>query len=160
MIIAAAATATTLLGSHPALARTDNQTKVLYRLNTDCTINNEPSRCKVEAIDGKDSTVYRTITDQEIISFRLIDSSQLRGAQIWDNTKKDWVALDRLSLNFTNNQICINGTVLCTTNPNYFASLGEDYPNLRTDLIVSRFSAKDGRLAAICYSQEACDAGF
>lgn len=98
--------------------------------------------------------------NNERISFRLLDSSDFRGAQIWDQTRKAWIGLDRLSLNFPSNELCINGQSLCLSNPNYFASLRAEYPNLRSELIVSRFNAKDGRLAAICYSKEACDAGF
>lgn len=118
------------------------------------------SRCTVDVSDGKDETVYRVRIQDRTTSFRLIDSPALRGAQLWDDDVKKWVALDRLSLDFRNNQMCINGDQLCLVNPNYFASLRQDYPSLKADLIVSRFNVADGRLSSICYSQEACDAGF
>ncbi len=132
----------------------------LYTLDTDCSVNGEVSRCKVEAFDAKGTTLYRTTVNDNRISFRLVDLSDLRGAQIWNREARDWVGLDSLSLDFRSNTFCINGGALCFTNPNYFASLRENYPTLRADLIKARFSAKDGRLAAICYSEEACDAGF
>lgn len=142
----------------PALSRT--AATLLYTLETDCAVNGEVSRCKVEAFDAKGTTLYRTTVNDTRISFRLVDLTDLRGAQIWDKPSKSWVGLDRLSLDFKTNTLCINGEALCFTNPNYFASLREQYPTLRSDLIKARFTAKDGRLAAICYSKEACDAGF
>ena len=150
------------LSISPGIAQTKGNANqsALYSLETNCLIQNQNSRCTVEASDGKDATLYRVKTQGRTISFRLIDSAVLRGAQLWDTDQKKWVALDRLSLDFKNNQMCINGNELCLTNPNYFASLRQDYPNLKADLIVSRFNAADGRLSAICYSQEACDAGF
>lgn len=144
----------------PDPARSRPNATPLYTLETDCSVEGEVSRCKVEAFDAKGTTLYRTTVNDNRISFRLVDLTDLRGAQIWDKTAKGWVGLDRLSLDFKTNTFCINGEALCFTNPNYFASLREQYPSLRTDLIKARFSAKDGRLNAICYSQEACDAGF
>lgn len=142
----------------PALSRP--AATPLYSLETDCSVNGEVNRCRVEAFDAKGTTLYRTTVSNNRISFRLVDLSDLRGAQIWDTASKGWVGLDRLSLDFKTNTLCINGEALCFNNPNYFASLREQYPTLRADLIKARFSARDGRLAAICYSQEACDAGF
>lgn len=143
-----------------ASAQLNPGSTLLYSLETDCSVKDVENRCKVEAFDGLDTTVYRTTVNSDRISFRLVDRNELRGAQIWDQASKSWRGLDRLSLNFKANELCINGRELCLINPNYFASLREDYPYLRADLIVARFDLKDGRLAAICYSQEACDAGF
>lgn len=144
----------------PGLAQNKTAAIPLYSLDTDCSVNREVNRCKVEAFDAKATTLYRTTINGNRISFRLVDLSELRGAQIWDKDAKTWVGLDRLSLDFKTNTLCLNGEALCFNNPNYFASLREQYPELRSDLIKARFNAKDGRLAAICYSQEACDAGF
>ncbi len=144
----------------PAVVGANSPARPLYSLETNCSVNQEAARCKVEAFDGQGTTVYRTTVNNTRITYRLIDTPAVRGAQLWDPGKKTWIPLDRLSLNFETNQICINGESLCTTNPNYFSSLRESYPDLRTDLIISRFRPSDGRLSAICYSQEACDAGF
>lgn len=144
----------------PGPARSKPAATLLYALDTDCSVQGDVSRCKVEAYDAKGTTLYRTTVNNTRISFRLVDLTDLRGAQIWNGTAKAWVGLDRLSLDFKTNTFCINGDALCFTNPNYFASLREQYPTLRADLIKARFNTKDGRLAAICYSQEACDAGF
>lgn len=144
----------------PGLAQNKTAAIPLYSLDTDCSVNGEVNRCKVEAFDAKGTTLYRTTINGNRISFRLLDLSELRGAQIWDKDAKTWVGLDRLSLDFKTNTLCLNGEALCFNNPNYFASLREQYPELRSDLIKARFNAKDGRLTAICYSQEACDAGF
>jgi hypothetical protein len=144
----------------PGLAQNKTAAIPLYSLDTDCSVNGEVNRCKVEAFDAKGTTLYRTTINGNRISFRLLDLSELRGAQIWDKDAKTWVGLDRLSLDFETNTLCLNGEALCFNNPNYFASLREQYPELRSDLIKARFNAKDGRLTAICYSQEACDAGF
>jgi hypothetical protein len=144
----------------PGLAQNKTAAIPLYSLDTDCSVNGEVNRCKVEAFDAKGTTLYRTTLNGKRISFRLLDLSELRGAQIWDKDAKTWVGLDRLSLDFKTNTLCLNGEALCFNNPNYFASLREQYPELRSDLIKARFNARDGRLTAICYSQEACDAGF
>ena len=144
----------------PGLAQNKTTAIPLYSLDTDCSVNGEVNRCKVEAFDAKGTTLYRTTINGNRISFRLLDLSELRGAQIWDKDAKTWVGLDRLSLDFKTNTLCLNGEALCFNNPNYFASLREQYPELRSDLIKARFNARDGRLTAICYSQEACDAGF
>ncbi len=144
----------------PGLAQSKTAATLLYSLDTDCSVNGVVNRCKVEAFDAKGTTLYRTTVSDNRISFRLVDLSDLRGAQIWDKDAKTWVGLDRLSLDFKTNTLCINGEALCFTNPNYFASLREHFPELRADLIKARFNAQDGRLSAICYSQEACDAGF
>ena len=148
-------------GSAPAArAQAQPAPTLLYKLETNCSLKDVQSRCTVEAFDGNTSTVYRTTANGETISFRLIDEPDRRGAQIWDTQTKGWVALDELSMDFTSNELCINGQQLCMINPNYFASVRDDHPNLRSDLIVARFDAKDARLAAICYSREACENGF
>lgn len=123
----------------------------LYRLQTDCSLNGTTQRCMVEAFDGRDATVYRTSAKAETLSFRLIDQPERRAAQLWDARSNAWVGLDALSLDFTKNQLCINRQQLCMVNPNFFASIRDDHPNLRSDLIVARFEAKDGRLAAIAW---------
>lgn len=158
--LAFAAAIAALVITTPWPARSKPAATLLYSLDTDCSVSGAVSRCKVEAFDARGTTLYRTTVNDSRISFRLVDLSDLRGAQIWDTQTKGWVGLDRLSLDFKTNTFCINGEALCFTNPNYFASLREQYPTLRADLIKARFSASDGRLAAICYSQEACDAGF
>ena len=132
----------------------------LYKLETNCSLNGSDQRCTVEAFDGSDATVYRTTANGETLSFRLIDKPEQRAAQLWNAQSKGWVGLDALSLDFTSNTLCINGQQLCMVNPNYFASIRDDHPDLRSDLIVARFDAKDGRLAAICSSRQACDNGF
>lgn len=161
-VFAAAISAAGLACSPPSVVAGQERVigRPLYSLQTDCLVAGKAERCQVKVFDGIGTTVYRTSVGGQNISFRLIDTAGLRGAQLWDKQQNGWIGLNRLSLNFTTNQLCINGQVLCMVNPNYFASLRQDYPNLQTDLIVSRFSAKDGRLGAICYSQEACDAGF
>ena len=152
-----------LLGPWNAMAvRAQSQPapRLLYRLETNCSVTDVQNRCTVEAFDGSSSTVYRTTLKGETISFRLIDEPERRGAQLWDGQTRSWVALDELSMDFTSNELCINGQQLCMINPNYFASIRDDHPSLRSDLIVARFDAKDGRLAAICYSRQACENGF
>lgn len=146
--------------AQPAQPSSSPSSKLLYSLETDCSIEGVASRCKVEAYDGTDATVYRTSANGKTISFRLIDRQDLRGAQIWDADSRKWIGLDRLSLDLKDSRLCINGSSLCFVNPNYFASLREDYPTLRAELIKARFTATNGQLSAICYTQEACDAGF
>lgn len=134
---------------------------LLYNLETNCSLaGGAQSRCSVEAFDGKGATVYRTTVNGERISFRLLDQSHRQGAELWDNQKKGWVSLNRISLDFAANAICIDKDRLCIENPNYFQSLREDYPNLKSDLIIATFNPENGTLAAICYSRAACDAGF
>ena len=161
--IAAALLGGWLLGPWNAMAvRAQSQPapRLLYKLETNCSVKDVQNRCTVEAFDGSSSTVYRTTLKGETISFRLIDEPDRRGAQLWNGQTKSWVALDELSMDFTSNELCINGQQLCMINPNYFASIRDDHPSLRSDLIVARFDAKDGRLAAICYSRQACENGF
>lgn len=132
----------------------------LYTLETNCTVEGVPKRCQVEAFDGTGATLYRTTIDGERLSFRFLDGPGRPGAQIWDGQSRGWVALDKLSLDFQKRMVCLNGGRLCLVNPNYFASLKQAYPNLRSTLIVARFDRATGTLSAICYSREACDAGF
>lgn len=157
---AALAALTTLTATAPVRAQANQTARPLYTLQTDCAVAGEVGRCTVEAFDGNRATLYRTTVKGRRISFRLVDQSDLRGAQLWNPKQNAWVGLDRLSLDFATNTLCINGEELCIHNPNYFASLREEYPTLRSDLIKARFTAKEGRLAAICYTREACDAGF
>ena len=148
------------LAAAPAQAQSQLAATALYTLQTNCSVRGEAKRCQVEAFDGSDATVYRTTINGERTSFRLIDSPGHRSAQLWSSEGRTWVALDRLSLDFETSTLCLNGDALCVENPNYFASLRQDYPDLRSDLIVARFDAASGKLAAICYSREACNAGF
>jgi hypothetical protein len=41
----------------------------------------------------------------------------VRAAQLWDSEQKKWIALDRLSLDFSTDQIGIHGDYLCAINP-------------------------------------------
>lgn len=141
-------------------AQSKADVELLYSLETQCSLAGEQRRCTVEAFDAKGTTLYRTTVGEQRRSFRLIDQPNLRGAQVWDEKTKGWVGMDRLSLDFKTNTLCVNGESLCFINPNYFGSLRAEFPKLRSTLIEVRFDAKDGRLAAICYSEQACDAGF
>ncbi|MFM7085739.1 MAG: hypothetical protein ACKOXO_01930 [Cyanobium sp.] len=143
-----------------ALAEAEPVGTTLYTLQTNCTVRGSDQRCQVEALDGKDATVYRTTIDGARTSFRLIDAPGKRAAQLWNHGSGNWTGLDRLSLDFETRTLCLNGDQLCVVNPNYFASLKQTYPDLRSDLIMARFDGKTGLLAAICYSREACHAGF
>ncbi|MFM7311901.1 MAG: hypothetical protein ACKO0M_01830 [Cyanobium sp.] len=132
----------------------------LYTLQTNCSLAGVAHRCQVEAFDGRDATVYRTTIAGTRTTFRLIDTPGRRAAEIWKGESRSWVSLDKLSLDFESRTLCLNGDQLCVENPNYFASLTQEYPDLGSDLIVARFAARTGRLSAICYSREACNAGF
>lgn len=147
-------------GDASALAQTNSAASPLYSLQTQCTVHGSEQRCQVEAFDGKDATVYRTTINGARTSFRLIDTPGNRSAQLWNSERRSWIALDKLSLDFGTRTLCLNGDALCVVNPNYFASLKQEYPDLRSDLIVARFDGKTGLLSAICYSREACNAGF
>lgn len=161
-IALAAAALTTALGmtTPSAEAQARNPYNRLYTLQTNCSVRGVEQRCEVEAFDGTGATVYRTTINGERTTYRLIDIPGQRGAQLWSNESRSWVALNKLSLNFETRTLCLNGDALCVENPNYFASLRQQYPDLRSDLIVARFEAKTGDLSAICYSREACNAGF
>ncbi|MBE9153592.1 hypothetical protein [Cyanobium sp. LEGE 06113] len=132
----------------------------LYSLTTRCLVGDEEQPCRIEAIGGQGVTVYRHIIDSTVTSIRLIDSPE--GAQIWDHTAKAWTGLSALSMDFGNNELCFqskDAASICTLNPNYFASLRAQFPDLQRDVIKATFDA-DGRIAAICYTREACDQGF
>lgn len=143
-----------------ALAETEPVGTTLYTLQTNCTVSGADQRCQVEALDGKDATVYRTTINGARTSFRLIDAPGKRAAQLWNSQSGSWMPLDRLSLDFETRTVCLNSDQLCVVNPNYFASLKQVYPDLQSNLIMARFDGKTGLLAAICYSREACNAGF
>ncbi len=147
-------------GAQVALAQMKEPGQRLYALQTNCTVQGVAQRCEVEAFDGSQATVYRSTINGGRTSIRLLDSPGQRAAEIWDNDTRSWKPLSRLSLDFTSGILCINGDQLCMENPNYFASLRRDYPDLRSDLIVARFDARSAQLSAICYSREACDVGF
>ena len=149
-----------VLASPSAEAQGNESYSRLYVLQTNCSVRGMPQRCQVEAFDGKSATVYRTTIDGLRTSYRLVDTPGQRGAQLWSNDSRSWVALGKLSLDFDTRTLCLNGDQLCVENPNYFASLRQQYPDLRSDLIVARFDAKTAQLSAICYSREACNAGF
>ena len=146
--LAAALTAALVLASPAADAQSTDSYNRLYVLQTNCSVRGKPQRCQVEAFDSKTATVYRTTIDGVRTSYRLVDTPGQRGAQLWSNESRSWVTL------------CLNGDELCVENPNYFASLRQQYPDLRSDLIVARFNGKTAQLSAICYSREACNAGF
>jgi len=147
-------------GATPALAQSANAPATLYTLQTNCTVAGVERRCQVEAFDGRDTTVYRTTIDGTRTTFRLIDTPGRRAAEVWNGDSRSWVTLDKLSLDFETRTLCLNGDKLCVVNPNYFASLSQAYPDLGSDLIIARFDGKSGHLSAICYSREACNAGF
>lgn len=148
------------VASPPVRAQSQNTPAPLYTLQTNCSVAGAERRCQVEAFDGQDATVYRTTVDGARTTFRLIDTPGRRAAEIWNGESRSWVSLDTLSLDFESRTLCLNGDQLCVVNPNYFASLAQSYPELGSDLIIARFAAKTGRLSAICYSREACNAGF
>ena len=150
------ASATALAWALPASA----SSQPLYNLSTRCLVGEVEKPCRIEAIGGSGSTVYRHIIDKTVTSIRLMDSPE--GAQIWDDATKAWTGLRSLSMDFGNNEICFqakDGISVCTLNPNYFASIRNQFPGLRRDVIKATFDT-DGRIAAICYSKEACDQGF
>ena len=158
--LGAALTAVMALALSAAAGEGKDSLNRLYVLQTNCSVRGKPQRCEVEAFDGKNATVYRTSIDGVRTSYRLVDTTGQRGAQLWSNDSRSWVALSKLSLDFDTRTLCLNGDELCIENPNYFASLRQQYPDLRSDLIVARFDAKTAQLSAICYSREACNAGF
>lgn len=158
--LGAALTAALALATPAADAQSKESYSRLYVMQTNCSVRGNPQRCQVEAFDGKTATVYRTTIDGVRTSYRLVDTPGQRGAQLWSNDSRSWVALNTLRLDFDTRTLCINGDELCVENPNYFASLRQQYPDLRSDLIVARFNAKTAQLSAICYSREACNAGF
>lgn len=158
--IAAGIAGLAVLSPSEATAQSQGIPAPLYTLQTNCTLRGEARRCQVEAFDGADATVYRATINGERTSFRLVDTTGQRTAQIWSREGGRWVALDKLSLDFETSTLCLNSEALCIENPNYFASLRQSYPDLRSDLIVARFDATSGKLSAICYSREACNAGF
>lgn len=158
--LAAALTAALVLASPAADAQSTDSYNRLYVLQTNCSVRGKPQRCQVEAFDSKTATVYRTTIDGVRTSYRLVDTPGQRGAQLWSNDSRSWVTLSKLSLDFDTRTLCLNGDELCVENPNYFASLRQQYPDLRSDLIVARFNGKTAQLSAICYSREACNAGF
>lgn len=162
-LLAAAIAANLGPGGPSALAQantTASPLSPLYTLQTQCTVRGTEQRCQVEAFDGKDATVYRTTINGSRTSFRLIDRPDNRAAQLWDSEGRSWTALNRLTLDFATSTVCLNGDQLCMVNPNYFASLQQEHPGVRRDLIMARFDSKTGLLSAICYSREACNAGF
>ena len=76
----------------------------LYNLSTRCLVGDVEQPCRIEAIGGNGTTVYRHIIDSTVTSIRLTDSPE--GAQIWDDTTKAWTGLSALSMDFGNNEIC------------------------------------------------------
>lgn len=148
------------LDASTALAQNAAAGTRLYALQTNCTVRGVEQRCEVEAFDGSNATVYRTTINGARTSFRLVDTPNRRSAQLWNGDSRSRTALSKLSLDFETSTLCLNGEALCLVNPNYFASLRQSYPELRSDRIVARFEASTGQLSAICYSREACDAGF
>lgn len=143
-----------------ALAESAPVGRLLYTLETNCTVRGVPQRCAVEAWDGRTATMYRTTVNGTRTSFRLFETPGQRGAQIWSSDRGTWTGLDKLSLDFDRRILCLNGDGLCLENPNFFASLRQQYPELRSNLIMARFDAATGLLTAICYTREACNAGF
>ncbi len=127
----------------------------LYELKTRCTEAGKAVDCTVEAIDSSQFTLYRhRIDGKEVFSVRLADKPDQR-AQVWDVARKGWVPLERVSLNFTANELCFDGDRLCVINPNFFDSIRPTMKHPDRQRIRATFDSK-GNLDAICYDQ-GCD---
>jgi hypothetical protein len=129
--------------------------EVLYTLTTTCTIDDKAEKCNVEAVDYPSATLYRMILPgSRVTTVRLIDDPIFR-AQIWNADKKDWEALQTLTINIPDNIVCYNN--LCVNNPNFVQAALERRKGHRLSkrIMKARFD-ETGEISASCFDQ-GCD---
>jgi hypothetical protein len=144
-LTALAAAATLCCG--PAKA----QSKTLYTLNTQCSINGGPAQpCVVEATEEEDATFYRHKIGSKTETVRITEDPVRM--TIWNATTKSWDTLSSAGALFSTNTICFNGRDLCVVNANYLNSVREERPDTTSgrDLVKVRFDAT-GRVNLSCF---------
>jgi hypothetical protein len=128
-----------------------SRSEVLYTLKTQCSLTGAtPVPCSVEAVNENGATLYRHRIGAQIQTIRITDKP-VRMA-LWDNSAKQWRALNRASARFSTNTVCFNGQELCVVNPNYLNSVREGNVAAMSgrDLVKVNFGS-DGRINASCY---------
>jgi hypothetical protein len=142
-----AALAAVSLCSGPALA----QSKTLYTLSTQCSIEGGPAQpCVVEATEEEDATFYRHKIGSTTQTVRITENPVRM--TIWDAKSKSWQTLSSAAARFSTNTICFNGRDLCVVNANYLNSVREERPETTAgrDLVKVRFD-DTGRVNLSCY---------
>lgn len=133
-------------------APTETPTRLLYKLNTRCSLAGAaPRACTVEATDEGITTLYRHRIGELSFTVRITD--QPVTMSLLDPATGRWQSLRSAGALFSRNTICFNDRDLCVINPNYLNSIREDHPDLRLrgrDRVQMHFGA-DGRVDASCY---------